>query len=303
MKKGIYIATLSIAVALIFGVGLSGFVQAQRDNQERVENSRIPIVGDKRGCGTIHDPQLISAAETEFNIRKKQMREMGVEAPAGGVINVYFHVINQGSREVDGNTPLSKIQDQINVLNGAFSSQGWTFNLVEVTRTTNRNWYTAKQGSRQEVQMKSTLRRGGATALNIYSINPPRGLLGWATFPSSYTSNPSYDGVVIHYGSVPGGYLSPYNEGDTGTHEVGHWMGLYHTFQGACRGSGDFIADTPAEGSAAYGCPVGRDTCATAGLDPIDNFMDYTDDYCMFRFTPNQGTRMNEQFGAFRGSL
>ena len=304
MKKGIYIATLTIAIALIFGVGLSGFVQAQKDNQQRIESPNIPIVGDKRGCGTVHDPKLISIAETDFSLRKKQMREMGLEAPAGGVINIYFHVVNQGTREVDGNTPLSKIQDQINVLNAAFSAQGWTFNLAEVTRTTNKSWFVAKQGSRQEVQMKNSLRRGGASALNIYSINPPRGLLGWATFPSSYSSNPRYDGVVIHYASVPGGALSPYNEGDTGTHEVGHWMGLYHTFQGACRGSGDFVADTPAEYSPAYGCPVGRDSCATlAGLDPIDNFMDYTDDYCMFRFTPNQGTRMNDQFGAYRGSL
>lgn len=219
----------------------------------------------------------------------------------GGTINVYWHVINNGTSLSNGNIPDSQINSQIAVLNAAYGPSGILFNLVATDRTTNATWYTAGPGTTAESQMKNALRQGSADDLNIYSNNMGGGLLGWATFPSDYASQPKMDGVVILFSSVPGGTAAPYNLGDTATHEVGHWMGLYHTFQGGCTKNNDLVSDTPAERSPAYGCPVGRDTCANiAGLDPIENFMDYTDDACMDRFSPAQATRMKSLFGTYR---
>jgi len=218
----------------------------------------------------------------------------------GGVVDVYFHVIRNGSGISNGDVSDSQIRRQMDVLNAAYGQWGWTFNLVATDRTTNASWYTASYNTTEERQMKTALRKGTAEDLNIYTNNMGGGLLGWATFPSSYNSNPLNDGVVILFSSLPGGSAAPYNLGDTATHEVGHWFGLYHTFQGGCAKTGDYVDDTPAEKDPAFGCPQGQDTCRSEGLDPIENFMDYTDDACMFQFTPGQDARMDAQFSTYR---
>jgi hypothetical protein len=221
-------------------------------------------------------------------------------AGGGATIDVYFHVINKGSGASNGDISDAMIADQMAVLNAAYASTGYSFNLVSTDRTTNSTWYTAGHGTTAEKNMKAALRKGTADDLNIYTSNPGGGLLGWATFPSSYASNKSYDGVVLLHSSLPGGSAAPYNEGDTATHEVGHWLGLYHTFQGGCQKNNDYVDDTPAEKSPAYGCPVGRNTCPSTGVDPIYNFMDYTDDSCMNQFTAGQDARMDSMFTTYR---
>lgn len=270
-----------------------------RNHDEFLENGR---------CATQKLSEAeIADVERQVEVFKENQRAANggfVSNITGGTINVYWHVINKGAGTANGDISASSITAQINVLNAAYQSFGWSFNLVATTRTTNSSWYTCSGGS-CETQMKNALHQGTADDLNIYSNNMGGGLLGWATFPSSYNSAPSKDGVVILYSSLPGGTAAPYNLGDTATHEVGHWMGLYHTFQGGCSrnatSGGDLVSDTPAEKSPAFGCPSGRDTCRNiAGLDPTDNFMDYTDDACMFKFTAGQDTRMDAQFTTFR---
>jgi hypothetical protein len=248
-------------------------------------------------CNTLH-PSMIEREFLENELRQNVAGS--AKNVTGGTIPVYWHVINNGSLLSQGNIPDSQITAQINVLNAAFANTGWQFNLVSTDRTTSASWYTCAGGT-CETQMKNALRQGSADDLNIYSNNMGGGLLGWATFPSSYTSQPKKDGVVLLYSSVPGGTAAPYNQGDTGTHEVGHWMGLYHTFQGGCNGQGDYVSDTPAEKSPAYGCPTGRNSCRNKpGLDPITNFMDYTDDSCMNTFSAGQDARMDSMFTAYR---
>ncbi len=253
-------------------------------------------------------------------VRLKQGGASFLARTVGSVtVPVYFHVITNTSGA--GNLTDAQIQAQIDVLNKAYSGldklpNGTTpngaavntpfrFVLAGIDRTANNTWYTVGYGSTAETQMKTALRIGGANALNLYSANIGGGLLGWATFPSDYASKPKNDGVVLLTSSLPGGSAVPYNLGDTATHEVGHWIGLYHTFQGGCSTNNDGVSDTPAERTAFYGTwPPVPDTCTGKrypGIDPVENYMDYTDDAYMYKFTPGQVDRADNLCITYRG--
>jgi hypothetical protein len=263
----------------------------------------------KERCAT---KDMDEATATTFENALNQFnskRSPGQIRKSGSVtIPVYFHVVNKGKGIQNGDVPVKMLRDQITVLNEAFSgatggaNTPYRFTLAGVDRTTNLSWFNAGPDTAAEREMKTALHVGGANTLNFYTNNAGGYLLGWATFPFWFASDPAMDGVVCLYSSLPGGSEVPYNEGDTGTHEIGHWLGLFHTFQGGCAAVyNDFVSDTPAERSPASRCPAGRDTCPTTGLDPIENFMDYSDDPCMFQFTEGQSARMEALSLQYRG--
>ncbi|MBA3241546.1 MAG: zinc metalloprotease [Acidobacteria bacterium] len=275
---------------------------AKIDKEVAKANGKAPSGGSGGGG---NDGGVINAAAT----------------PGSITINVYYHVVQQdGTAGVSGTgfVPASWLDNQITIMNNAYAGLGpnqsgvlqsgigantpFRFVNAGVNYTVNATWYNAGPGTAGESQMKNALRTGTADDLNFYT-NSGGGYLGWATFPSDYTARPLMDGVVCYWASLPGSNYTPYNLGDTATHEVGHWLGLYHTFQGGCQGSGDGVADTPAERSSAFGCPAGRNTCKnSAGDDPIENFMDYTDDYCMYKFSGGQSTRSDSMWATYRAN-
>jgi len=226
------------------------------------------------------------------------------------VIPVWVHVITRGSGYENGDLPDRMIRDQIRVLGDAYSGKaggagtGFAFELAGITRTENQLWFERMVFDLDvELEAKTALREGGPETLNMYTVDGGP-YLGWAYFPSILdTSYAKLDGVVVDWRSLPGGTYGIYSEGDTATHEVGHWLALYHTFDGGCSPRGDYVADTPAEKSPAFLCPVGRDSCpqpSRPGLDPIYNFMDYTQDSCMFMFSDGQTERMQAAWAAYR---
>ena len=149
--------------------------------------------------------------------------------------------------------------------------------------------------------MKKALRKGTQDDLNIYTANLGGGLLGWATFPTVPASAPYGRRRRPRPARCRAAAPRRTTWATPRTHEVGHWLGLYHTFQGGCTSNGDYVADTPAEASAGLRLPDGpRHLPSQPARDPITNFMDYTDDACMNQFSAGQGTRMQNSWVTYR---
>jgi hypothetical protein len=297
------------ALTLVSGGSVAGTVTATPARTAGVaacagDGSAARVRGDVKGA---QEPSLY---------RDNEPNAYGVlkDAPrlANGSVKVktIFHVISDDAMTAADKARSSRlIAAQMDVLNAAYSGSTaanaantpFRFHLASTDFTVNAAWSTVTPSTKTERAMKQALYQGDSTTLNVYAANIGGGLLGWAYFPKGYNDGRDYlDGVVILDESMPGGTAGKYALGDTLTHEVGHWLGLYHTFQGGCTGPGDFVPDTPREAFPQFDCPVGADSCPAPGLDPIHNFMDYTQDSCMDMFTNGQADRMSDSWVAFR---
>jgi hypothetical protein len=250
-------------------------------------------------------------------IREPALNQIVTEVPANrqgltgpnfrATVPTWVHVVSDGPI---GNVSDNAINAQIRVLNTTFSGgeggvrTGFTFRLAGVTRTDNANWHYANPGG-AEHQMKRALHRGGDNTLNIY-LTTAGDYLGWAYLPSITEQGNDYlDGIVVDWESMlgtSGRYAGQYDQGETATHEAGHWLNLEHTFFHGCNGEGDFVDDTPYEATPTSGCPAGKDTCPAPGIDPIHNYMDYSYDDCYTEFTAGQAARMQDAWDFWRAS-
>ncbi|MCA8979954.1 MAG: pre-peptidase C-terminal domain-containing protein [Planctomycetes bacterium] len=235
-------------------------------------------------------------------------------------IQVVVHVIETNSGT--GHLSASMVQYQIDILNEDFRALSGTpgsggvdtkiqFELATldpggspttgITYTTNNTWFN-DSGS-----YWTSLAWDPDQYLNIYT-NDAGGNLGYVPYlPPSGNSGNSSDRVVILYSSFGRNSSNwPYHQGRTTTHEVGHYLGLFHTFEGGCGGggcstSGDLICDTNAESSANWGCATSSTSCGSS--DPVRNYMDYSDDTCMTGFTADQANRMRCTLENWRPTL
>jgi hypothetical protein len=271
---------------------------------------------DARAFSSAAAPSLVGRGG---DAREPDLSQLHADMPASAkgkapksfkvTIPVYFHVITDGAT---GRLTDAQIAAQIAVLNTTFAggeggaATGFSFKLAGVTRTDNALWFAANPGGADEHKMKQALKQGGDNALNLYSATAGD-YLGWAYLPDITTKpgQTDLDGVVFDWESIPGTsttYAGRYDQGETATHEVGHWLNLEHTFFGGCAAKGDFVDDTPAEKTPTSGCPAGKDTCTKPGEDPIHNYMDYSYDSCYTEFTAGQVQRMRDAWLLYRAS-
>ena len=165
--------------------------------------------------------------------------------------------------------------------------------------------------------MKYATALSPASIVNAWTCQTP-GLLGWTNFlPYEIPAWSNWNGVNLNYQSFPHSLNNPnyqnipgYSQGDTFTHELGHVLGMLHTFRNGVNGCvyGDDIPDTPPEATPAFGrsCNMNphRKTCpGTPGIDPVWNIMDYSDDYCASEFTPDQVDMMRYYLETYRENL
>ncbi|KAG8804835.1 hypothetical protein FRC16_000089 [Serendipita sp. 398] len=270
----------------------------------------IPYENDSFTCGnTLTQSQIVtieshfSSALSTFNAQSADI--LAAAAVKRSAIPVVWHVIYTSKTLAGGYISNSAVKKSISALNAHYKGSGFGFKLKQIKRKKNTNWFKKTKGNPTDsymIAMKNALHTGGASTLNVYTVDFADNTLGLAAFPWDYYGFPKRDGVVLQYNAYPGGSYKNYNQGKVLTHEVAHWLGVYHVFQGgSCSGMGDYVVDTPQQSTVSWGCPASKDSCPSiGGGDNIHNFMDYTYDKCKTKFTKGQMTRATQMSNAYR---
>ena len=275
-----------------------------------------------RSCGSMEALQLQMMEDPGLAQRMADIEKFTEEAVSGmrllpdGTIEIPV-VVNVLYRTTAQNISAAQIQSQIDVLNADFGATNTDYNNTPSVFQGLRSGNTGVRFVLDQVIRKSTNKtswstnnamkkasQGGinptspTTKLNIWVCNMGGGILGYAQFPGGSSST---DGVVIDdnaFGNT-GTVTAPYHKGRTATHEVGHWLNLRHIWGDATCGS-DLVSDTPVHNTANYGCPSypHYSTCSGSPVEMTMNYMDYTDDACMYMFTAGQKTRMLAVFAS-----
>ncbi len=224
-------------------------------------------------------------------------------------------VVNVLYNKPEENISDRQIQSQIDVLNEDFGATNRdlfttsTYNNVKsgdlkirfVLKQVNRKYTTVTAFSTNNAMKSSN--RGGIdatspeTIMNMWVCNLGGGILGYAQFPGG---NKATDGVVINtlaFGKGTGFTLyTGYDLGRTATHEVGHYFNLRHIW-GDRQCGNDYVDDTPLHYTYNFGCPPPNKISSCDGsIEMTMNYMDYTDDACMYMFTKGQALRVQATY-------
>lgn len=289
----------SDALQQAFSVNHDGSVTVDGDRFESMEAYQLSDKFKFEGRRCKAEIMPVGRFDKSTSDCTKSQTVIQSEYDSGGpyVVPIVFHIITDTNGQGDISNDL--IQSQVDILNEDFGAQsgspgsagydtGIRFELAGITRTAHRQWFA----DRRESQYKGQLGWDQDRYLNVYT-NEASGYLGYAYFPQDAAGG-TLDGVVLNWTAVgrDAPYGGIYDQGRTATHEIGHYFGLYHTFQGGCSNSytsGDLIVDTNAETTARYEC---QNYTSCGSPDPINNYMDYTNDTCMDHFTQEQANRV-----------